>query len=314
MRARLVVRRRDGTMQSFPLGGQARIGSAPVSEVMVERDPVSPLHAVLTLEGDAYWVEDKQSSYGTFVNGARVGKTKLRHFDVLTIAPDVSLVFLTTQPGSARVETSAQPVGDPATLELARARAPVPMPQFAMTMNEPLPDEIRQLAADPKGGFDRTMKEPLPDQIRKLSDKKGGLPTGVLEALAGDADNAPTKVPGPPPREPETISLQHRPAGEPLIDTVRLVGDTGTFQTTLGTCIVGRGSEAAIRINSKEISRRHAQIVVRPTEITVEDLNSANGTKVNGTAVTVPTIVRHGDTISFAVFTFRVEIARLVRE
>ena len=95
---------------------------------------------------------------------------------------------------------------------------------------------------------------------------------------------------------------------------MRLVGDTGTFETTLGTCIVGRGSEAAIRINSKEMSRRHAQLVVRPTEITVEDLKSANGTKVNGTAVTVPTKVSDGDTISFAGFKFRVEIVRFERE
>jgi hypothetical protein len=213
---------------------------------------------------------------------------------VLTIAPDVSLVFLTTQPGSARVETSVEPAGNPATLEVGRVRAPVAMPQFARTMNEPMPEEIRHLAAEPKGG----------------------LPPGVLQAVADDVQHAVTKVPAPPPppRDPVTISVERRSAADALIDTVRLVGDTGTFKTTLGTCIVGRGSEAAIRINSKEISRRHAQIVVRPTEITVEDLNSANGTKVNGLAVTVPTSVRDGDSVSFAAFKFRVEITRLARE
>ncbi len=295
MKARLVGRRRDGTTKSFPLGGQARIGSAPVSEVVVERDRVSPLHALITLEDDAYWVEDKQSAYGTFVNGNRVGKTKLRNFDVLTIAPDVSLIFLTSQPGTARVETNAEPAGHAATLELARVRAPVALPQFARTMNEPMPEDIRNLAAEPKGG----------------------LPPGVLKAVADDAGDAATKVPPASPprvREPETMSVGRRPQADALIDTVRLVGDTGTFKTTLGTCIVGRGSEAAIRINSKEISRRHAQIVVRPTDITVEDLNSANGTKVNGVAVTVPSNVRDGDTVSFAGFKFRVEIARIVRE
>ena len=126
---------------------RARIGSAPIRSV-VERDRVSPLHAVLTLEGDTYWVEDKQSSYGTFVNGTRIGKTRLRHFDVLTIAPDVSLVFLTTQPGSARVETSAEPAGVP-TMEAAAVRAPVPLPQFVPTMIDPLPDPLRGLAAAP---------------------------------------------------------------------------------------------------------------------------------------------------------------------
>ena len=289
MKARLVLRRRDGTLQSFALGGQARIGSAPNSEVMVERDRVSPLHAVLTLEDDAYWVEDKQSSYGLFVNGTRIGKTKLRHFDVLTIAPDVSLVFLTTQPGSARVETSFQPAGV-ATMEVAPVRAPVPMPQFARTMNEPLPEPLRGLAG-------------------------GGLPSGVLkaaeEAHQDEAHAPPTRI---VPSQPETISIERSAAAEAPIAWLRLVGDAGTFRTTLGTCIVGRGSEANIRINSKEMSRRHAQIVVRPTEITVEDLKSANGTKVNGDTITVPTGVRDGDTISFAVFTFRVEIERLGRQ
>lgn len=269
MKARLVGRRRDGTLKAFPLGGQARIGSAPVSEVVVERDRVSPLHALVTLEDDAYWVEDKQSQYGTFVNGNRVGKTKLRHFDVLTIAPDVTLVFLTTQPASARVESSGQPAGSGATIAVARARAPMAMPQFARTMNEPLPEPLRGLTG---GG-------------------PGGPPPGVLKAV-----------------EEET-----RPAEAPIA-TVRLVGDAGTFKTTLGTCIVGRGSEASIRINSKEMSRRHAQLVVRPTEITVEDLKSANGTKVNGVTVTAPTKVGDGDTVSFAAFKFRVEITRLDRE
>jgi pSer/pThr/pTyr-binding forkhead associated (FHA) protein len=288
MRARLVLRRRDGTLHSFALVGQARIGSAPISEVMVERDRVSPLHAILTFEDDGYWVEDKQSSYGTFVNGTRIGKTKLRHFDVLTIAPDVSLVFLATQPGSAPVATRVEPV---ATMEVPRVGAPA-MPQFARTMNEPLPEPLRGLAAG------------------------GGLPSGVLKAAAEEAGEVePQPLPTRRlPIDPETISIERRPPAEPLIAALRLVGDSGTFKCALGTCIVGRGSEAGIRINSKEMSRRHAQIVVGPNEITVEDLKSANGTKVNGIAATEPTTVSDGDTVSFAAFKFRVEIDRLVGE
>jgi pSer/pThr/pTyr-binding forkhead associated (FHA) protein len=293
MKARLVGRRRDGTMKSFVLGGQARIGSAPVSEVVVERDRVSPLHALITFEGDAYWVEDKQSQYGTFVNGTRVGKTKLRHFDVLTIAPDVNLVFLTTLPGSARVETNAAPAGIAATIEVPAARAPMAMPQFAATMNEPMPEDVRALMG-------------------------GALPTGVLDALKEDARSIDaTLKPAPAPQArpiDETISIERRPVAEPPISAVRLIGAAGTFTTTLGTCIVGRGSEAAIRINSKEMSRRHAQIVVTPMEVTVEDLQSANGTKVNDNPAAVPTKVGHGDSVAFAGFKFRVEITRLERE
>jgi hypothetical protein len=176
-------------------------------------------------------------------------------------------------------------------MEVAAVRAPVPLPQFVPTMIEPLPEPLRGLAG-------------------------GGPPPGVLEAAAEEAHQTeakplPTKI---LPSQPDTISIERRPTAEAPIASLRLVGDAGTFKTTLGTCIVGRGSEAAIRINSKEMSRRHAQIVVRPTEITVEDLKSANGTKVNGIAITVPTRVRDGDTVSFAVFKFRVEIERLGRE
>ena len=298
MKARLVGRRRDGTMKSFVLRGQARIGSAPVSEVVVERDRVSPLHAIVTFEEDAYWVEDKQSQYGTFVNGTRIGKTKLRHFDVLTVAPDVNLVFLTNIPGSARVESQIVPEGFAGTIEMAGARAPVAIPQFAPTMNAPMPEELRGLVT---GG-------PSPGGA-----SAGGLPPGVLEAVAEEAERAEA-LPAPTRVIEEAISIERRPSGEPQISSVRLIGDAGTFTTTLGTCIVGRGSEAAVRINSKEMSRRHAQLVVRPTEITVEDLQSANGTKVNGNTITVPTKVADGDTVAFAGFKFRVEIARLERD
>ncbi|WP_420176112.1 FhaA domain-containing protein [Luteococcus sp. OSA5] len=51
--------------------------------------------------------------------------------------------------------------------------------------------------------------------------------------------------------------------------------------------LIGRGSEADLRINDPGVSRRHAQIHVRGTgddiEISIEDLGSTNGIIVNGT-------------------------------
>lgn len=53
--------------------------------------------------------------------------------------------------------------------------------------------------------------------------------------------------------------------------------------------LIGRGSEADLRINDPGVSRRHAQIHVRGTgddiEITIEDLGSTNGIVVNGSKV-----------------------------
>jgi pSer/pThr/pTyr-binding forkhead associated (FHA) protein len=53
--------------------------------------------------------------------------------------------------------------------------------------------------------------------------------------------------------------------------------------------VIGRGSEAELRINDPGISRRHAQLSVtvgdRGTEVTVHDLGSTNGVILNGQRV-----------------------------
>ncbi|HSI26631.1 MAG TPA: FHA domain-containing protein, partial [Aeromicrobium sp.] len=53
--------------------------------------------------------------------------------------------------------------------------------------------------------------------------------------------------------------------------------------------IIGRGSEADLRINDPGISRKHAQITVshrEGTEVEVVDLESTNGVILNGRRVT----------------------------
>jgi pSer/pThr/pTyr-binding forkhead associated (FHA) protein len=53
--------------------------------------------------------------------------------------------------------------------------------------------------------------------------------------------------------------------------------------------VIGRGSEADLRINDPGISRRHAQIRVNPAgpslQIDIVDLGSTNGIVVNGQRV-----------------------------
>src|SRR5688572_17678365 len=48
---------------------------------------------------------------------------------------------------------------------------------------------------------------------------------------------------------------------------------------------IGRGSDVEFRLTDTEISRRHARIKRRGGDVLVEDLNSTNGTFVNGDQV-----------------------------
>ena len=60
--------------------------------------------------------------------------------------------------------------------------------------------------------------------------------------------------------------------------------------------LIGRSSRCDVRIKHPGISAEHALIRVLPGSATVEDLNSTNGTRVNGRRVESHTL-RHGDQI-----------------
>ena len=61
--------------------------------------------------------------------------------------------------------------------------------------------------------------------------------------------------------------------------------------------VIGRAEDAAIRIDSAGVSRRHARIVVTETATTIEDLGSKNGTCVGEEPVSAPRQLSDGDEI-----------------
>ncbi len=64
-----------------------------------------------------------------------------------------------------------------------------------------------------------------------------------------------------------------------------------------GTNVIGRDPTATVRIDSTDVSRHHARIVVEGDGASIEDLDSKNGTSVWGRLITGPTRLRDGDRI-----------------
>jgi DNA-binding winged helix-turn-helix (wHTH) protein len=66
-----------------------------------------------------------------------------------------------------------------------------------------------------------------------------------------------------------------------------------------GDTLIGRQAADGILIDDASVSREHARISVSEDKATLTDSGSKNGTFVNGTRVTAPTPLRHGDVITF---------------
>ena len=88
----------DGTERELSV--EFSIGRAEENDLTIEKPTVSRHHAVLTEEGERWFLEDRGSFNGTFLNGSRIqagAKVPLRHGDRIGLGAE-SVVF--SAPGS----------------------------------------------------------------------------------------------------------------------------------------------------------------------------------------------------------------------
>ncbi|MCK4511311.1 SpoIIE family protein phosphatase [bacterium] len=67
-----------------------------------------------------------------------------------------------------------------------------------------------------------------------------------------------------------------------------------------GEQIVGRAATSHVRLPDSSVSRTHAKIVLEDGKVTLTDLESSNGTFVNGARITEPRELELGDMLAFA--------------
>lgn len=69
--------------------------------------------------------------------------------------------------------------------------------------------------------------------------------------------------------------------------------------------VIGRGANADITVSDPRFSRRHARIMHTARGHVIADLNSVNGTLLNGSPVNTPSRLRHGDRIDICGHLFK---------
>ncbi len=145
------------------------------------------------------------------------------------------------------------------------------------------------------------------DQVSVRLERDDDLPTGVFEVSSHVADPArPPRAPDVPPVTgnsalPPLPPLRGRVASDtgrqgpgvvgragsrPGVTHVLVVDGPGTrHELTTGRNVIGRGTEADIRLPDTGVSRKHVDVVLDSGTAICEDLGSTNGTLVNGRRV-----------------------------
>jgi pSer/pThr/pTyr-binding forkhead associated (FHA) protein len=79
------------------IGDSLRIGASADNDFRLEVTGISRHHARVVREGSDFWLEDSGSTNGTFVNGLRVARERLRHLDVVTLGRGVDLIAVVSE-------------------------------------------------------------------------------------------------------------------------------------------------------------------------------------------------------------------------
>jgi len=75
------------------------------------------------------------------------------------------------------------------------------------------------------------------------------------------------------------------------------------FVLSPGVNTVGREPKCTVCINDASVSRGHARITIKGTDVILEDLGSKNGTQVMGVLLKAPTALKDGDEVEAKITT-----------
>ncbi len=252
-KALLTILKNGETVKAQPIEAETVLGRGEGCVIRLEDRAISRQHAVLRPTANGVQIEKKSEFAPISVNGAECTSALLKEGDVISIGP--YLMRLTM--GDAK----AEPV-EPAPAESPPAEVP------AAEMSEPVQENA------PVDGMN--VDAPAPD------------PVG-LEGMAGIQDASPmASAPMAGEESDEDAKTKIAPVGKL---TIRLIFAPGTanveeYEVTKDEVSIGRGKNCDIVTNGKKVSRKHAIIRRAGLSFSIKDLDSANGTYVNGVRVT----------------------------
>ncbi len=319
--------------------GEVTLGRSTACNVIVAGGAVSSLHARILRGPEQVVLEDLGSANGTFVNGARVMTTELHQGDLVSLAGvaafrvELELGEVLTSSGvqprpdglatmaRARQQFSAEwktrfewTSGEREVFEALRAGV-APPPEDLVPPSAQLPPAAergrtgptpaqRPAPAQPAAAAARPPAKPesaapaAPARPAAVPAAKPAAPAAA-PAAARPAAAAPAPV-APAPVPPPALTAASASTAPSGIQAIILTSSLGELRVAEpGAHILGRGTDAALRVQHPTVSRRHARLILSDDRSTayLQDAGGANGTSLNGTQVTQLAPLANGDRI-----------------
>lgn len=246
----------------FEIGETATIGRSGECAVTIDAAVISSEHARISFDSkrSAYLLEDLDSLNGTRLDGVSVERPELLgKLNLIELGGSEVFIFQLV---------SAEEVSELDTIDLSRASKTQVGGEVPV-----VPETLREGAEETIGVGTQVEKDvvPVPEKL----------------AEAGAAATPATAEPEPPI------------GSSPFFLEFRLDKSSPRFALEEGDNLVGRSKSAGIRLDFRDLSRRHATLIVAGGKVLVRDEDSRNHTFVDGRQVEGEVEVAGGAKIVF---------------
>ncbi|WP_460729582.1 ATP-binding cassette domain-containing protein [Nocardia heshunensis] len=309
--AQQITVRHDGTDRVFDATQQITMGRAPEVTLFVDSPLVSRVHATLTYEAGSWMLTDNGSTNGVFVDARRLTTplvinrpTQVRLGDAIS-GPLLHLLPQAARAAAPAPQPQRQNVPPPPNRPPSRPQPQVGQqgPQIGQQGQQPTPSPypqrppVQQQRPNPQQAWQHpnpvqpNVAQPNPNPVQRPNPNR---PTpGPQHQQPNQAQQRPTPPPAnvvrPPVNTPsassDAINMTTK-ADTSALPPIRARASTAAMaradRIPRGGLNIGRTSDNQIVVNDPMASRNHARLVPDRQGLAIEDLNSANGTFVNG--------------------------------
>ena len=126
--------------------------------------------------------------------------------------------------------------------------------------------------------------------------RESSLPTRITKPAAQPAQPAHPAQPAQPAQPQAPVGRPSMPVAPPATAAPRFFLEIEGRMHPVSHLpfVLGRGSDADLRLDDKGVSRRHLQLSMQGGAVVASDMGSTNGTLINGAPLRAPVVLANG--------------------